>query len=346
MGLLVTYIVLALVVSFTCSLLESVILSTTHAYIGLLVKEGRHSGAMLRRMKKNIDHPLAAILTLNTVANTIGAAGVGAQVFHLFGSQWVALASALLTLSILVFSEIIPKTIGAAYWKQVAPYAAYVLRALILLLYPFVRILQGISRLISKGGGGQGHITREELIVMAEVGERAGVLLPKETRIIENLLLLGELFTGDILTPRSVLLAVKIDSTIGEVVERHTPIRFSRIPVIGDSMDDIRGVILKDELIEAHSSGRSDETVEQIIHPLHAVPDSKTISDLLDEFINRREHIFLVIDEYGGTAGIVTLEDVIETLLGVEIMDEFDYIEDMRAYALERWKKRRKNWVL
>jgi len=345
MTLLIIYITAALGVSFICSLLESVILSVSHAYIGLLVKEGRRSGVLLRKLKKDIDNPLAAILTLNTVANTIGAAGVGAQTFHLFGSKWVALASASLTLAILVFSEIIPKTIGTVYCKKIAPPAAYLLKALILLLYPVVRILEGISGLISRGKD-HPHITREELIVLAEVGERAGILLPKETRIIENLLLLGELHTSDILTPRAVLVAAQREESIGDVIARLTPIRFSRIPVYGVDMDDILGVILKDELIEAHSSGRSDETVESIIHPLHAIPESKALSDLLDEFINRREHIFLVIDEYGGTAGIVTLEDVIETLLGVEIVDELDYIEDMRAYALERWKRRRQSWVL
>lgn len=345
MLLLIVLLLTTLTISFMCSLFESAILSVSHSYIAVLIKDGKKSGSILRKLKKNIDRPLAVILTLNTVANTIGAAGIGAQTYHLFGSTWVALSSATLTILILVFSEIIPKKIGAAYWKKIAPFSAYMIRGLIIILYPAVKVLEMISGLIAHDGS-HSHVTREEMIVLAEMGEKSGVLLPKEARIIENLLLLSEVPTKDILTPRAVLLAFQEDASTDEIIVKHSPIRFSRIPVYGRDLDDIKGFIFRHELIETHNISKSEHTIKHLVKPLHAVPESKSLADLLDEFINRREHMFLVIDEYGGTAGIVTLEDVIEALLGVEIIDELDYADDMRAYALERWKNRRKGWVL
>jgi len=339
--LLIVYISFALSISFLCSLSEAVILSVSHTYIGLLVKDGRRSGRMLRAMKKNIEHPLAVILTLNTVANTIGAAGVGAQIYHLFGSKWVAIGSASLTVAILVFSEIIPKTLGTAHWKKIAPVAVYFLHVFIVALYPIVKILEAIAGLFS-GEENHSHITREEMIVLAEMGERDGVLTAKEARIIENLLLFSEVHAREILTPRAVILALQKDTTISRAVTEHSPLRFSRIPVYGEEIDDILGHILKEDILSKYYAGEGDETIEHLIKPLHAVPETKSLAGLFDEFISRREHMFLVIDEYGGTEGIVTLEDVIETLLGVEIIDELDSVEDMRAFALEKWKSRRR----
>ena len=330
---------LTLGISFVCSLLESVILSVSHAYIALLIKEGKKSGRLLMEMKKTINHPLAAILTLNTVANIIGAAGVAAQTYYLFGRRWVAVASAILTVLILVCSEIIPKTIGAAHWKKLSPVAAYVLKVLIVMLYPVVKALEAISSYISRGSTDR-HVTREEILVLAEIGESEGILLKKEALIIHNLLLLTEIRTEDILTPRAVILAFQKDKTIGEVIENNSPIRFSRIPVYSDKLDDIRGFVFKNELVEAYYTGKANDTIEHLMKPLYAVPNSKSIADLLDEFINRHEHMFLVIDEYGGTSGIVTLEDVIETLLGVEIIDELDTVSDLRAYARAKGKRR------
>jgi len=341
MASLFSFLLFALVVSFICSLLESVILSMTHTHIALMMKNGVRSGDILHKMKKNINHPLAAILTLNTVANTVGAAGVGAQSYYLFGKEWVAVSSGILTVLILVISEIIPKTIGAVYWKKLATPSAYILRALIILTFPIVKILEMISQSITRNGP-VAKITREELLVLADIGLREGILQKKEARIFENLLLLSEIRTGDILTPRSVLLAFQKDLTVKEVVTSNSPIQFSRIPVFDGDMDSITGSILKSELIEAFYTDRESETIEKLSTPLFAVPESRSITGLFDDFINRREHIFLVVDEYGGTAGIVTLEDAVETLLGVEIVDEVDSVDDMRAFALEQWKKSRR----
>ena len=341
MILLLFYLFFALSISFLCSLLESVLLSVTHAYTALLIKKGKKSGQILKEMKKSINHPLAAILTLNTVANVVGAAGVGAQSYHLFGSKWVAVTSGTLTILILVCSEIIPKTLGTVYWKRIAPAAAYILKGLIITTFPIVVILEAISRFIARKGH-QPKITREEIMVLAEIGESEGILLEKEARIMKNLFLLNEIPTEDILTPRSVILAFQKDQTVREVIDEHVAIPFSRIPVFGEGLDDIIGIIHRRELLEAYYHGGENEKLEKMVSPIFAVPESKPIDELLDEFISRREHIFLVIDEYGGTEGIVTLEDAIETLLGVEIVDEFDSDDDMRAFAREKWKLRRK----
>ncbi len=340
MTALLIYLIFALFVSFLCSLLESVLLSVTHAYIALLIKDGHRSGQILKEMKKNINHPLSAILTVNTIANVVGAAGVGAQSYRLFGSEWVAITSGILTVLILVCSEIIPKTLGVVYWKKLAPLAVYLLKGLILITYPVVVILEVISHFIARRGH-QEKITRDEIKVLAEIGESEGILLEKEARIIKNLLLLSEITTADILTPRSVIFVLQKDQTVDEVIQKQSKIVFSRIPVFGDGLDDITGTVIFKELLEAYYTGGKREKIEKFVHLVFAVPESKSIADLFDEFISRREHIFIVIDEYGGTAGIVTLEDVIETLLGVEIVDEFDSVEDMRKFALEKWKQKR-----
>lgn len=340
MTTLVLFVVIPSLVFFLCSLLESVILSVSNAYIALLVKKGKRSGVILRKFKLNINRPLAAILVFGTISSTVGAMGVGAQVYKLFGSTWIALSSVLLTLVTLVFSELLPKTLGTGHWKRIAPFAAYFISGMIFSVYPLVWLLERISRGLSRKAQ-QISLSREEIVVMAELAAAEGVLLKKEARIIENLLLLNEIRTEDILTPRKVITALQKDMTAGEAMQLSPPIHFTRIPVFNKGLDDVIGLVLHDRILTASYTGRADSKIESLMGPIHAVPESKPLADLLDEFINRREHLFEVVDEYGGTAGIVTLEDVLETLLGVEIVDEFDSVEDMRVYAVEKWRQRR-----
>lgn len=353
MGWLLFYLFLALGVSFLCSLLEAVMLSVTYGYIEALRRKKNRSGDILKNLKDNIDRPLAAILTLNTISHTMGAAGVGAQVLQLY-SQWqpgekngwvVATASAVLTFLILVLSEIIPKTLGAVYWKRMAPSLSYVVRFLIYnpVMYPVVVALEWLSKLIS-GSRYQRKVSREEMMAVAEIGQSEGTLLTQETRVIQNLLRLNKVRARDVLTPRSVLQAFRQDMTVREVVEKHSPIRFSRVPIFGKDLDDIRGVVHRYKLLQAYSEGRGDRKLKGLGTEIHAVPEAKSVASTLDEFIRRREHIFLVVDEYGGTAGIITLEDAIETLLGVEIMDEFDTVEDMRKLARQIGEFRRRTF--
>lgn len=339
---LLLYFLLAVLISFLCSILEAVLLSVSHAHIELLIGDGLRSGRILKKLKERVDRPLAAILTVNTVANTVGAAGVGAQALALFGSGWVALASGLLTFVILVFSEVIPKTLGTAYWKQLAPFSAYAITGLIFLCYPMVLFLRAISRLIARGGGGQARVTRRELSALAGIGADEGTLMGKEKRVIQNLLRLKYIRAGDVMTPRSVMSALRQDLTVSEAMAEMQQLKFSRIPVYEGNVDRITGLVLRIRIFEAQTEGKGHLTLEQLSQPIHAVPESKSIAGTLDEFIKRREHLFLVVDEYGGTEGIVTLEDAIETLLGVEIVDEFDSVADMRQYALECWEKKKR----
>lgn len=345
MTALILYFSLALGVSFLCSLLEAVILSVSHAYIETLHKKGQKSSKVLRRLKDRIDRPLAAILTLNTVAHTVGAAGVGAQVLKVWGNQYVAVSSAVLTFLILVFSEIIPKTLGAVYWKRLGPWAGYTILGLIYSIFPLVILFEGLSKLLSPRDR-QRKVSREEMMASAEIGKSEGTLQTQESRVIQNMLRLTNVRTKDVLTPRSVLLAFQQDQTVAEVARKHNPIRFSRVPVYGKDLDDVTGIVHRYKVLQAVSEDRDEVRLRTLARPVHAVPDSASVAQILDEFIKRREQIFLVVDEYGGTAGIVTLEDAIETLLGVEIVDEFDTVADMRKLAMRLWEQRKKQHEL
>lgn len=343
MAALLLYFFMALCISFMCSLLEAILLSVRRPYIMLLIREGRRSGHLWDKLKKRVNFPLAAILSLNTIANTLGAAGVGAEVAKLYGSegQVLAIASGTLTLSILVFSEIIPKTVGATHWKIFAPASVYVIQVLIWLMFPLVWLLEGLSRRLA-GRHAVAAISRAELAVLADLGEAERSLTRRESQVIRNLMKFHEHRTDEVMTPRAVIFAFPLETTVGEVFEQHPRLRFSRILVYGEGLDDVKGFVLRHRIIEEEVADRRHTKLEQLLKPIHAVPATKKIDSLLDEFIERKEHLFLVVDEYGGTAGIVSLEDVIETLLSVEIVDELDPVDDMRKLATERWEKKRK----
>jgi len=329
--LLVLYLLLALGVSFLCSLTESGLLSLSHARVAALSKAGRASGRVLERMKENIERPLAAILTLNTVAHTIGAAGVGAEAYVIFGSEWVAVTSVVLTVLILVFSEIIPKTLGVVYAGQLAPFTAYTITGMIYLSYPLVVVFQALSRML--GRRHEQKLTRDEFALIAELGQTEGALQEKEYRVIRNLLRLRKVRVRDVMTPRTVIFMLQKDQTVQQVLDQHRPLRFARVPIYGEGPDDIAGLVLRHALAIALQEGRGANTLAELAGPIHAVPENARLDLVLDEFVRRREHLFLAVDEHGGTAGIVTLEDAIETLLGTEIVDETDPVVDMRELA-------------
>ncbi|MFQ6605318.1 MAG: hemolysin family protein [Fidelibacterota bacterium] len=342
MSTLLSFFFLALGVSFLCSLLESVLLSVSHTFVGIKQKERKPGGEFLAELKNNINRPLAAILTINTIANTVGAAGVGAQALKLYGSGYVALASGILTLCILIFSEIIPKTIGAVYWKSLAIPAAYVIRWLIFLTYPFVFLSLQMNRVI-KSNSSEGRFSREEMIYMAEKGEDEGTLEEQESDIIENILKLKDIKAQEVLTPRSVVFGLNKDETVGEVIAKYSPIAFSRIPIYTTDLDHVIGFVHRYTLVNKQAEDQFDVRMEELMVPIHTVQETDSVADILTEFVKRREHIFMVVDEFGSTAGIITLEDAIETLLGVEIVDEHDSVVDMRKLAKERWHKDKKN---
>lgn len=339
MTLIVLLIITSATVSFTCSLLEAVILSTTHAYIAVELKKGRRFAKVLEHLKDNINRPLSAILTINTLANTAGGAAVGAQVQKLYGDKNLAIFSAIMTVIILVGGEFIPKVLGSSYWKVLAPACAYLMRALVFLVYPFVWLAEHLAKAL--GRNDDALVSREEVIVTAEMGADEGSIRPKESAVIKNLLMLDNMKVSDIMTPRAVMYAFETQSTVGDIMIKHKPIRFSRVPVFHDDLDHILGVVHRYKILEAASHDHDNITVDSIMTPIHSIPENISVAAALDQFIKRHEHIFVVIDDYGSTTGIVSLEDAIETLLGVEIVDEFDSVADLRQLALEQWRERK-----
>jgi len=305
------------------------------SFVGIMLKKHPKSGKLLERLKEDINRPLAAILSLNTIANTVGAAGVGAVTYDILGSKWVAIMSGILTLSILIFSEIIPKTIGAHYWKKLAVPTGYITRAMMVLLFPFVALLQILSNWL-KPDIKQDMVTKEDVIAMAEMGEDEGTIEQDESTVIENILQLDKIRVEEVLTPRSVVFALEKNMTVRQALDEHDNLIFSRIPIYDESLDNIIGLVRRYNLIKSKAEDNFDITMEELSNPVHVIQEQDSIGTILDEFVRRREHLFVVEDEFKQFAGIITLEDAIETLLGVEIVDETDSVVDMRKLAASR----------
>ncbi len=340
--LLVLYILLALVFSFLCSVAEAVLLSITPSFIAGLCDRKPKLAALLKRLKQdNVDQSLAAILTLNTIAHTVGAIGSGAKATVVFGSAWFGLFSAVMTLMILFLSEIIPKTIGAVHWRKLAGPTARFVRLLIWCLYPLIWISEALTRLIARGKSGHAF-SRDEFIAMAGIGERDGQINERESRIIRNLFRFGSLRACDIMTPRTVIAAFPQDMTVSEALDTRPKGPFSRLPLYQTDIDHITGFILRDDLLLSKAHDRGDALLETLKRNLLTVPSEMKLSDLLTFLLDHRQHLALVVGEFGGTEGLVTLEDVVETLLGLEIVDEMDKVEDMQALARQQWAKRAK----
>ena len=344
MDLLVIYFLGAVIVSFVCSVLESVLLSVTMPFISVLEREKPKAGALLKQHKKNINKSIASILILNTVANTVGAAAVGAQAERVFGSGALFWVSAILTFAILFFGEIIPKTIGATYWKQLAPIAAYMIRFFIWFTYPIILLTLFVTNRIKKGD--EGHsLSKEELLESALLSEDEGVLDEQESDIIENILKLDDIKVHDILTPRSVVFALEHNRTIQDVIKNEPDIfKYSRIPVYEDTIDNVTGMILTKQLFKQALEDDS-KLIKDIEKDIYRINEQVPVSWALDLFIEKKEHMFLVLDKYDQVEGIVTLEDCVETILGVEIVDESDAHVDMRELAKlkMRLQRRRQN---
>ena len=339
MTLLFVFVAVALVFSFLCSIAEAVLLSVTTAHITLLEQEGRRSGALLRKLKSDINKPLAAILTLNTIAHTVGAAGAGAQAATVFGNTYVGVTSAVLTLLILVFSEIIPKTLGATYWRSLASLTAHGLKFLVWILYPFVVLSELLTRGLSRGHELEGF-SREEFAAMADLGQQEGQLEERESRILKNMFLLHETRVSDVMTPRPVVFSLPESLTVSEYFASHYDSRFSRIPVYAEDREQLTGFVLKDDLLLAQARSNTENALQTYRRELPALLDSTPLSDAFEDILHRRAHIMMIVDEYGGMEGIITLEDILETLLGLEIIDESDKTADMQQHARRMWKKR------
>lgn len=340
MTLLIIYLSIAILISFLCSILEAVLLSSTNSYIESLSKNYNENLVnKLKDLKSNIDKPISSILTVNTFAHTMGAAGVGAQAQILFGQEWQALVAFVVTLVILYLSEIIPKTIGALYWKKLLVPSAYVISFLVTISTPFTWVSSFLTNYISRNKKHQSNFSRDEIMAVVAMGEKEGTILSKESDLIENLLKLKNIKAKDIMTPRSVVFALPSSTTIEEAIEDDRMYIHSRIPIFRDTLDDIVGMVFNQKILEESNEDHDSVKLENISHEVHMVSENLPVPTLIDQFVKRKTHLFIVYDSYGQTVGVVTLEDAIETLLGVEIVDEMDEIEDMQLFAKDRSKQ-------
>lgn len=360
MSLLIFYATLSIFFSFLCSILEAVLLSITPTYINLKKQEGKSFALTLEELKKDVDKPLIAILTLNTIAHTVGAILVGVQAkvtyAELYGTNqktffgisfteelMVGIVSTLMTILILVASEIIPKTIGATYWKQLANFTS---RALTILIFPLrITGLLWLLQLTTKLIGGAGHgsfLSREDFHAMTQIAEDTGVFHESESKVIKNMLAFKDVLAKDIMTPRTVMKAAPETMTVKDFFIQNQNLRFSRIPIYANSIDNITGLVLKDEILHEMANENGDKTLLELKRTILITRRNIPIPQLLDELVLNKNHMALVVDEYGSVSGIVTMEDVIETLLGIEIMDESDTIADLQLLARKSWESRAK----
>lgn len=341
MILLVVFLVVSIGFSFYCSVAEAVLLSISPSFIATLRKKKPEDAERLAGLKANIDRPLAAILSLNTIAHTIGAAGVGAQAAALYPDykHAVAVAGAVMTLLILVFSEIIPKTIGALYWRQFGPLVARTVGFLIMLLYPLVWLSEQLTKLLS---GGKSHhtLSREELGAMAQIGAQQGVIDEGESRVFDALIRFPEITVGDVMTPRGVVVGFDQQTTVAEALAADTMGAVSRLPIFDGTLDQVSGFVLKVDLLLAASRGESDHALAKYRREIATARRDQNLPSLMQRLLGNREHIAMVVDRYGSVVGLVTLEDVVETLLGLEIVDEQDTEVDMQSLARQQWRKR------
>ncbi|MGJ8695730.1 MAG: CNNM domain-containing protein [Verrucomicrobiaceae bacterium] len=339
--LLVTYLLIALVFSFLCSVFEAVLLSVRRPYIETQKETRPRNAEVWGNLANDINRPLSAILILNTVAHTVGAAGVGAQAMKIFGDAplTTGIISAVLTVLILLLSEIIPKTLGAVFWKQLAPVTGTMLTGLTRIMSPLIWMTEKITSGISHGEK-KGAYSRAEFIAMADIGEQEGAIEENEGRIVKNLFGLRDTMAKNAATPRTVVFSLPESTTVDGFMESHSNRPFSRIPIYKDTIDDVEGFVLRVELLQALARGEGNSPLSKFKRDLHTVPNTQNLSELFNTMIAERIHIAATIDEFGSFSGIITLEDVIETMLGTEIVDEVDHYDDMQQRARDLWKKR------
>ncbi len=350
MTLLIIYFVFSIAFSFLCSILEAVLLSITPSYIRGKVHDGNPIGTTLEKFKEDIDRPLSAILTLNTIAHTVGAIMVGAQAGKVLGTTSLnlgplhlsgeAIVAGLMTFFILILSEIIPKTIGANYWRSLVPFTVVSLKFLLFILWPAVWLSQLITKNL-KNDKSKSIFSRADLRAMTQAGEDSGALKKAESRTINNVLKLDQIQVKAIMTPRSVMMSARRDTTLKEFYDREMPLRYSRIPVFDNDKEKICGVLLKDDLFHGIIENKEAEPIANLMRPPVHINDTASLSELQETLVETQDHLAVVTDEFGGVLGLVTWEDLMETILGLEIVDETDDVEDLQTYARELWEKRK-----
>lgn len=334
MGLILLYFLGALSLSFLCSVLEAVLLSTPMSYISMRENQGSKTATLMKQYKNNVDRPVGAILSLNTIAHTIGSAGVGAESIKIFGEQYFGLISAILTLLILVLSEIIPKTIGASYWRSLALPSTRIIRVLILITYPLVLLSELITKVFTPRGN-QASMSREEVSAMVDVGTTEGIFRESESKLIKSCIALSGVKARQIMTPSIVVESACQDLTVKDFQAKQSW-SFSRIPVYAGDKDYITGYVLKDAVLKLLSEDQFHVKLSDLKRPILTFREEESVFQIWEKMLEKREHISVIIDEYGGLRGLVTIEDIIETMTGVEIVDEDDVAVDMQALAKEK----------
>lgn len=334
MGLILLYFLGALSLSFLCSVLEAVLLSTPMSYISMRENQGSKTATLMKQYKNNVDRPVGAILSLNTIAHTIGSAGVGAESIKIFGEQYFGLISAILTLLILVLSEIIPKTIGASYWRSLAMPSTRIIRVLILITYPLVLLSELITKVFTPRGN-QASMSREEVSAMVDVGTTEGIFRESESKLIKSCIALSGVKARQIMTPSIVVESACQDLTVKDFQAKQSW-SFSRIPVYAGDKDYITGYVLKDAVLKLLSEDQFHVKLSDLKRPILTFREEESVFQIWEKMLEKREHISVIIDEYGGLRGLVTMEDIIETMTGVEIVDEDDVAVDMQALAKEK----------
>jgi len=345
MFLLFLYLFLALFISFLCSIMESVLLSTPQSFLIVKKEEGKTWAKSFVDLKTNIDQPLSAILSLNTVAHTVGAAGVGAQVVKIFGEAAFGIASAILTISILIITEIIPKSLGAHYWRALASSSALLMKITIFITYPLVIFSSAITNIIKGSKVGQ-TTSREEIAALASIGTDEGIFSKNEARILQNVLKLKNVRAKEIMTPRVVVVLADENLKLGEFLKSKDYLTFSRIPVYSQNEENVTGYVIRENVFENLAEDKHNLQLKDFKRDITVVPNSITLFAIWEKLLDKKEHIAMIVDEYGGLDGIVTLEDIIETLLGLDIVDEKDTITNMQDYARKRWQRRKAKYNL
>ncbi len=334
MGLIILFLLGALSLSFLCSILEAVLLSTPMSYISMKESQGSKTASLMKQYKVNVDRPVGAILSLNTIAHTIGSAGVGAESIKVFGDEYFGLISAILTLLILVFSEIIPKTIGASYWRSLAMPSTKIIHVLIFITYPLVLLSELITKVFTPKNH-QASVSREEVSAMVDVGTTEGIFRESESKIIKSCIRLIGVKAREIMTPSVVVETANVNLTIKEFYEQQAW-NFSRIPVYDNSKDYVIGYVLKDVVLKELSEDKFETKLSDLVRPILSFNEDDSVYQIWEKMLEKREHISIILDEYGCLRGVVSMEDVIETMTGVEIVDEYDVAVDMRAFAKEK----------
>lgn len=338
--LLIFFVLMSLIFSFICSISEAVLLTMTPSYVDTLRESDPKAAELLQYVKvDNIEKSISAILTLNTIANTLGSLGAGAQAVIVFGNAWFGVFSAVMTLMILIGTEIIPKTLGATYWRRFALPVAYYVRFISMILMPIIWITEKISRLLTNGNQ-ESSFNRHEFLALANAGESSGQMSALETKIIRNSLALSVINVEDIVTPRSVVMAFDANMTVGDVFAKHPKLPFSRFPIFDDDLDNATGFVLKSDLLIAKANQEIHTPLKQFKRDIHFVFAKMKLFDLLDLMLKEQLHIALAVGEYGEVKGLVSLEDLLEALLGFEIVDEFDRVDDMQALAKQLMDRR------